>query len=222
MDRTAPAPRRGRNLAVGFRRRAVSSEFIVALVWLSSVAIPATGQEPPFDHLRSGFPLTGAHGRIPCESCHAGAVFSVTPNDFRACHGNTGSLALTGKPANHLQTSMPCGDCHSTIAWSPARFDHADATSACATCHNGATATGKSRGHLPTPNTCDDCHTTAMWWPARFDHSGVTATCATCHNGALAAGKSGGHLPTANTCDDCHTTTAWLPARFDHSGVTAA
>jgi hypothetical protein len=184
--------------------------------------MPAYGQEPVFDHLQSGFPLIGAHRRIPCESCHAGGAFEGTPTDCRTCHGNTGSLALTGKPANHIQTSSPCEDCHSTIAWSPARFDHTGVTAACSTCHNGTTATGKSPTHLPTANTCDDCHTTAAWTPARFDHSGVTAVCATCHNGSTATCKSPTHLPTTNTCDDCHTTAAWTPARFDHTGVTAA
>ena len=151
----------------------------VAIVWLLSAAMPAYGQEPVFDHLQSGFPLIGAHRRIPCESCHAGGAFEGTPTDCRTCHGNTGSLALTGKPANHIQTSSPCEDCHSTIAWSPARFDHTGVTAACSTCHNGTTATGKSATHLPTANSCDDCHTTAAWSPARFDHTGVTAACST-------------------------------------------
>ena len=207
---------------MGRRSRASWRDLALAIVWLFGAAMPAYGQDPVFDHLRSGFPLTGAHRRIPCESCHGGAVFAGTPTDCRTCHGNTGSLALTGKPANHFQTASPCDDCHSTIAWSPARFDHAVVTAACSTCHNGRTATGKSPSHLPTPNTCDDCHTTAAWSPARFDHAVVTAACSACHNGAIATGKPRGHLPAPDTCDACHTTAAWSPARFDHSVVTAS
>jgi hypothetical protein len=207
---------------MGRRSRASWRDLALAIVWLFGAAMPASGQDPVFDHLRSGFPLTGAHRRIPCESCHGGAAFEGTPRDCRTCHGNTGSLALTGKPANHFQTASPCDDCHSTIAWSPARFDHAVVTAACSTCHNGRTATGKSPGHLPTPNSCDDCHTTAAWSPARFDHAVVTAACSTCHNGMTATGKSPSHLPTPNSCDDCHTTAAWSPARFDHTVVTAS
>ena len=202
---------------MGRRSRASWRDLALAIVWLFGAAMPAYGQDPVFDHLRSGFPLTGAHRRIPCESCHGGAVFAGTPTDCRTCHGNTGSLALTGKPANHFQTASPCDDCHSTIAWSPARFDHAVVTAACSTCHNGRTATGKSPSHLPTPNTCDDCHTTAAWSPARFDHSGVTASCGTCHNGRTATGKPSNHFITSLDCSECHNTSVWSASTFRHS-----
>ena len=202
---------------MGRRSRASWRDLALAIVWLLGAAMPAYGQDPVFDHLRSGFPLTGAHRRIPCESCHGGAVFAGTPTDCRTCHGNTGSLALTGKPANHFQTASPCDDCHSTIAWSPARFDHAVVTAACSTCHNGRTATGKSPSHLPTPNSCDDCHTTAAWSPARFDHTVVTASCGTCHNGRTATGKPSNHFITSLDCSECHNTSVWSVSTFRHS-----
>ena len=202
---------------MGRRSRASWRDLALAIVWLFGAAMPASGQDPVFDHLRSGFPLTGAHRRIPCESCHGGAAFEGTPRDCRTCHGNTGSLALTGKPANHFQTASPCDDCHSTIAWSPARFDHAVVTAACSTCHNGMTATGKSPSHLPTPNSCDDCHTTAAWSPARFDHTVVTASCGTCHNGRTATGKPSNHFITSLECSECHNTSVWSVSTFRHS-----
>ena len=217
LEPTVPERSAGRSQAIGRRSRASWRDLALAIVWLLGAAMPAYGQDPVFDHLRSGFPLTGAHRRIPCESCHGGAAFEGTPRDCRTCHGNTGSLALTGKPANHFQTASPCDDCHSTIAWSPARFDHAVVTAACSTCHNGRTATGKSPSHLPTPNSCDDCHTTTAWSPARFDHSGVTASCGTCHNGRTATGKPSNHFITSLDCSECHNTSVWSASTFRHS-----
>jgi hypothetical protein len=217
LEPTVPERSAGRSQAIGRRSRASWRDLALAIVWLLGAAMPAYGQDPVFDHLRSGFPLTGAHRRIPCESCHGGAAFEGTPRDCRTCHGNTGSLALTGKPANHFQTASPCDDCHSTIAWSPARFDHAVVTAACSTCHNGRTATGKSPSHLPTPNSCDDCHTTAAWSPARFDHTVVTASCGTCHNGRTATGKPSNHFITSLDCSECHNTSVWSVSTFRHS-----
>ena len=33
-----------------------------------------------FDHGRTGFDLIGAHKAVPCETCHAGAVFKGVPS----------------------------------------------------------------------------------------------------------------------------------------------
>lgn len=217
MDRAVPELPSGRTQAIGCRAQARRRDLAIACVSLVLGAIPASGQDPAFDHLRGGFPLTGAHLRIPCESCHATGAFKGTPKDCRTCHGNTGSFALTGKPANHIQTSMSCDDCHGTTSWTPARFDHAVLTAGCSTCHNGAIATGKRRSHLPAPDTCDDCHTTATWIPARFDHSVVTASCGTCHNDRIATGKPGNHFVTSRDCAECHNTSIWSVSLFQHS-----
>jgi hypothetical protein len=130
------------------------------------------------------------------------------------CHNGT---RATAKSATHLPTPNTCGDCHTTAAWSPARFDHAGVTGTCVTCHNGTRATGKSATHLPTTNTCEDCHTTAAWSPARFDHAGVTGSCGTCHNGTRATGKPTTHFITTMDCADCHTSSVWTPSTFRHA-----
>ena len=106
-----------------------------------------------------------------------------------------------------------------TAAWTPARFDHAGVTAACATCHNGIQATGKTPDHLPSANTCDDCHTTAAWTPARFDHAGITSSCATCHNGTYATGTPGGHFVSSLDCGECHRTSLWTPADYQHTSA---
>jgi hypothetical protein len=122
-----------------------------------------------------------------------------------------------GKPANHLPTSNTCEDCHSTVSFASARFDHAGITGNCVSCHNGVTAMGKPANHLPTSNTCEDCHTTISFANARFDHSGVTGNCGTCHNGTMATGKPSNHFVTTLDCADCHTTSSFATASYRHT-----
>ncbi len=107
-----------------------------------------------------------------------------------SCHNGT---QAEGKPANHISTNAQCGDCHSTLAWIPARFDHAAVTGSCSTCHNGTNATGKPAAHFQTVLQCDECHNTTSWTTIRYSHSG--------------AGYPGEHRR-AMDCTDCHKTNA--------------
>jgi len=173
-----------------------------------------------FDHIQTGFNLTGAHILTRCESCHIQGVFKGTPRDCATCHMAGNRMGATAKPAQHVPTTTPCESCHRTTGWTPASYSHAGvAPGACMTCHNGSMATGKPRGHVLTTSSCDSCHRTTAWFPAGFNHMGVApGTCATCH-GVTATGKPNGHVVTTDSCDKCHRTTAWLPASFDHTGV---
>jgi hypothetical protein len=132
-----------------------------------------------------------------------------------SCHDGT---TATGKPADHVPTTLACDNCHTTSAWLPARFDHTGvAPGTCAQCHDGVRATGKTPTHIATTASCDACHSTIAWLPARFDHANVApGTCAQCHNGTSATGKPADHFVTTRSCDDCHTTTSWTPATYRH------
>lgn len=183
---------------------------------------PASAQGTPrrFDHLTTGFELEGAHRDVPCESCHVAAMFKGTPKDCRGCHAQGSRINALAKPASHILSSESCGECHSTVAWSPAdRFDHLQVRGSCASCHNNIQATGKPLDHVASSDTCDTCHTTTAWVPARFDHLLVRGNCVSCHNGVQATGKSANHIASSDNCDSCHSTTAWTPARFDHASV---
>ena len=96
-----------------------------------------------FEHMRTGFVLTGMHERISCESCHVGGVFEGTPRSCETCHAPSGPWEASFKPNDHVPSSNACDDCHITSSWVPARFDHTGITSGCVRCHNGATAEGK-------------------------------------------------------------------------------
>ena len=100
-----------------------------------------------FDHLTTGFELTGAHRLQACESCHVDAVFAGTPRVCAACHAQGSRIGATPKPSTHVASTDNCGACHTTSAWIPARrFDHLEARGDCATCHNGRAGAGQAGG----------------------------------------------------------------------------
>lgn len=148
-----------------------------------------------FDHDLSGFPLTGAHTTVTCNSCHASG-YTGTPSACDACHHS--DYTGVGDP-NHVTAgfSTLCEQCHTTSGWTPASFDHnqsgfpltgAHTTVTCNSCH--------SAGYTGTPSTCDACH--------HSDYTGVTDP------NHISAGFS-------TACTECHTTTAWSPANYNHN-----
>jgi hypothetical protein len=141
--------------------------------------------------------------RTPMPS-HAGVV-----NNCVGCHN--GVLAA-GKGPAHVASNNTCENCHTTIAWIPARFDHRGVAAPCASCHNGAVASGKPTRHMQTNQDCGTCHGTIAWMPAVFNHVGVSTACQSCHNGITATGKQVQHLATTLDCSACHTTLGWTVA----------
>lgn len=195
---------------------------ILPLMVLAHIDFAQAAGAIKFDHIQTGFNLTGAHILVRCESCHIQGVFKGTPRDCATCHMAGNRMGATAKPGQHVPTTAPCESCHRTTGWIPASYSHAGvAPGACMTCHNGTMATGKPRGHVLTTSSCDSCHRTTAWVPAGFNHMGVApGTCVTCH-GVTATGKPNGHVATTDSCDKCHSTMTWLGASFDHTGVVA-
>ena len=125
-----------------------------------------------------------------------------------------------GKPAGHVATVLECGDCHTTMSWLGANFDHTGIRTGCASCHNGSKAVGKQGNHMPTTSLCENCHTsgigtkTPSWVPSLFDHTQMTvSTCQTCHSGTVkittgyVPGQPVNHvppIPSAIDCGVCH------------------
>lgn len=186
---------------------------------LAQTTVPGTIK---FDHIQTGFNLTGAHVQARCEDCHIQGVFKGTPRDCATCHMAGNRFGATAKPGRHVPTIAPCDSCHRTTAWVPAAYSHVGvAPGACMTCHNGMMSAGKPAGHTFTTESCDQCHRTTAWVPAGYNHLGVVpGTCRTCH-GVTATGIPNGHVAIllTDSCDKCHRTTAWLPASYDHTGV---
>ncbi len=198
----------------------------LALLIASAAVLGATPVRPTFDHTTTGFELLGRHRDLPCESCHANAVFKGTPKDCGACHGVGTVIRATAKPTNHILSTDACGACHSEIAWSPAvTFDHTQSRGSCSTCHNGVQAQGKPPTHIVTDLECDACHTTLTWGGALFTHQGVTGNCAECHNGVAATGMPANHIPVGTTpCEGCHSPSNFVSfagTKINHLAVTA-
>jgi hypothetical protein len=155
---------------------------------------------------------TAATGKNPtiassnsCENCHSVTVWrpatrvdhSQVSGTCISCHSGTVPISsgfITGKPANHIQTSDPnCASCHSTIAWRPAGFSHAGITSGCFSCHNGNVSTGKGATHLATATPARTATTPPVSRRRKPDHTQVSGTCVSCHSGAV-------RISTGNAC----------------------
>ncbi len=188
-----------------------------------------TWSDASFDHARTAFKLTGAHGGVMCQRCHTSAPPSSTPTSCASCHD---------KPAAHdSHFSGNCGSCHTTKAWRPAAFDHATTKYrltgahlgvACQKCHGSATSyasapTSCAACHTkPASHTgafgsaCGTCHSTKRWQPATFDHSRtgfkltgahIGISCQKCHKGSTFKGLS-------TACVSCHAKPASHPSSY--------
>ena len=172
-----------------------------------------------FDHSKTAFPLTGAHAKAVCASCHGNNIYKGTPTTCVGCHQKDDSHK------GALGTN--CAGCHTTSAWKQITFNHnktafpltgAHAKAACATCHANHVYKGtptrcvdchqkddKHQGAFGTD--CASCHVTSDWKQvSAFDHSKTAfpltgahtkAICASCHVNNVYKG-------TPTTCVGCH------------------
>jgi len=177
-----------------------------------------------FNHNKTGFPLTGAHARVQCETCHAGGVFKGTATDCAGCHTVGRRVVAPAKSNSHIITTASCETCHTNaVTFLGARYNHIGVLpKTCLTCHNGRTAPGKPNNHIATSLSCDSCHRTSSWLPAGFDHAPPLDNCDTCHKaGGKAKGVPANHVVVApgQACDACHKSgfTTFLGAFFDHT-----
>ena len=220
-------------------RIAVICKAMVGVLVLSAAAVAAPTGKSDFNHLTTGFPLSGAHVVAVCETCHVGGVFKGTPKNCDGCHALGKRVVATPKSNSHIVTDAPCENCHfNTATFLGARFNHATARPGdCATCHNGRISQGKHSAHVVTAFPCDQCHRTSSWIPASWNHTNnALATysgqsCVTCHiSTGMAKNKiqSASHLPlsmagiTFADCNSCHKSYySFYTAFYDHAGAPA-
>ena len=212
---------------------------IVSLVLLLQCALLPTGASAKvgvleefealgekFDHLTTGYELSGEHVYVDCGECHVGGVFETLPKQCDACHDN---VIASGTPTIHVETNRSCDTCHTTAGFiATAIMDHSINEGPCASCHTGITAEGKSATHLLTTDICEGCHTTNYWSPVtNVDHDQVLGTCVSCHspNGIANTSKGTNHMPTSDICEVCHVEIGviWTPVdTVDHGHVIGA
>jgi hypothetical protein len=157
-----------------------------------------------FEHIKTGFALTGQHANERCESCHQNGVFKGTPRDCASCHlsGTRWSRGNVVMNQNHLPTQLSCDSCHgtqtftgvqasTTRAW-PRRLHELPQRQ-----HRRRARTVPATSR-PPPRATPATSGFSGWTPASgFDHSGVVqGTCTTCHNGSPRQRQVGdGHVP---------------------------
>ncbi len=169
-----------------------------------------------FNH--SWWPLLGAHAVPPnqCTNCHINGVYQGTPTTCISCHANTapntpGAPPYPDNPPSHVNFPTTCQNCHSTVDWHGATFDHS--------------AWWPLIGnHAVPPRVCIDCHTSGTYGP-------MPTTCISCHTGAnfgapgLAGSPTYGDNPPSHTgfpttCEVCHTpASTFQSATFTHNNV---
>jgi len=158
-----------------------------------------------FDHSKTHFALTGAHGKVACESCHRDPSFKGAPLECNACHARD--------DVHHGGRGPNCASCHGTVTWKNSSFDHfkvghfalngAHAKVTCAACHRSGDMKAK------IPKDCAGCHSADDRHAGRFG-----SDCAACHNESRWKDATYDHAVKANfplrgkhekvACNACH------------------
>lgn len=142
---------------------------------------PSAWSRWKFDHGRATrFPLTGAHQRAKCESCHSvkNPPTLALPMACESCHKDYHRGYLGQRPK--------CATCHDTSAWSHWRFDH-------------ARQAGYPLIGAHAKLKCESCHKVEN--PATLK---IGSDCVSCHRGDDPHMGSFGR-----SCDKCHTPVSW-------------
>jgi nitrate/TMAO reductase-like tetraheme cytochrome c subunit len=151
---------------------------------------------PTFRHAERTFPLSGAHQRATCTSCHQQLDFKQTPTTCATCHTDPhkGEFGAT------------CMRCHNTRSF-------VDRGTAVRT-HQG-TRFPLRGGHAIA--TCEACHGPTR--PGQPQYQARGTTCAACHLATYQATKVPNHEVAGfpKDCTGCHSITTWTSAAFAHN-----
>ncbi len=168
-----------------------------------------------FDHSTTKYPLTGAHTKVPCESCHKGkgdyriARYEACEDCHRnphvpalgtctACHVTTSFRTLAeGRKFDHAKTGYPLKGRHAAVACQACHVKPSTLvklkSARCADCHRDV-----HKGVFGAED-CAACHAERGFAPAKFNHAQrtkfpldgkhATTPCAACHKAAAAQAR---------------------------------
>ena len=184
------------------------------------------GSPEKFRHERAGWPLSGAHARVACRSCHRveSQRSPVVPKIRKRSRAESWLGLETACASCHADPhagrfGLECATCHRVTSWKEIAergFDHErtrfplrgrHAAVACASCHDPKTAWGPK----PAFAACADCHEDAHAGTATL--AGKKADCAACHG-------VDGWTPSTFPAER-HAKTAY-PLTGKHAGVACA
>ncbi|MFY9154142.1 MAG: hypothetical protein WAO52_19130 [Prolixibacteraceae bacterium] len=189
---------------------------------------PQGNKSGAFNHNATAFPLTGAHSKTDCTSCHANG-FAGTSTECSACHQANFNNAQT---PNHTKAGIPvdCKSCHTSAAWQPSSFNHTTtgfaltgghaAVVQCSDCHLGTINTAKqecischqvqynnAKGHVASkfPTDCKLCHNSNNWVETTFNHANTNFPLTGAHiTTECASCHTAGYVGTSGECSACH------------------
>ena len=154
-----------------------------------------------FNHVTTGFSLTGAHASLQCVQCHANNNFSLANGACWNCHQT--DYNNTNNPP-HRASNFPqdCSQCHSTTNWNGATFNHA--------------STGFTLVGVHATAQCGACH-------ANNNFSLTSAACWNCHQTDYNNANNPPHKSAGfpQDCTLCHGSgaTNWTSATFNHTST---
>lgn len=152
-----------------------------------------TGAGGGFDHARTGFPLTGSHGAVPCAGCH-----QAKRKTERMCFG-------CHRDEHQGRMGLQCDQCHDARSWRSTR----------AIRQHRMTRLPLTGVHALLD--CTSCHTRT----AERTWTGVPADCFACHEKDYRASIHPVHQGSpidaslqafSRDCGQCHRPIAWAPA----------
>ena len=152
-----------------------------------------------FDHNTTNFKLTGAHQAVACSACHSDGVYRGKPTACAGCH-QANYAATTTPPHAPSGISTTCENCHGTVAWTGAKFDHS--------------ATLFPLTGLHVTASCASCHGDGVY-------KGKSTACASCHQAIYTTTTTPPHAAAGFpiTCETCHSTSSWMTATFNHANT---
>jgi hypothetical protein len=170
-------------------------------------------------HMKTSFPLTGAHAAYLCRECHKSRsdIYPPPPATFRfARHGcadchtdpHKGELAARMAALGPDGNPKGCEACHSTKAWSAiSGFDHATTSFPLEGAHRAV--------------ACDSCHRSRVLQAGlkKIAFKSAPRTCQACHED-IHGGQFSLGFGTPPDCSRCHRLDKWKPSTFDHDKFT--
>lgn len=158
-------------------------------------------------HMRTSFPLTGAHVQVQCINCHQDqkmGAFTTLETDCYSCHQKDYE-STKNRALDHVSLGYPtdCKQCHNTMGWANSNFDH-------------LATTGYPLIGAHAVIRCQDCHEIPSM---KLHYKPLNENdCYSCHFSDYQDEHGGSNTPT--TCLVCHNQNSWDGADFNHSRVS--
>jgi len=187
-----------------------------------------------FDHIITGYELSGIHGEIDCVRCHTGSTpaekhdFGQASSDCASCHADVhndqwgqdcerchrpDTWALSTEQQNHDLTTFPLQGPHRSLGCESCHLSNPGTGSSlpldCVGCHSQQYEASTRPAHqvLNLGDDCESCHApqTTVWNSSTFDHNDTGFFLLGMHGTARCSScHTQPAESTPSACRDCH------------------